>query len=65
MSEYDRHGRRRTDDDETPDVEAHRNRIRRGDDDPAPTELNQHFHRRTDDGEDDGPDVEAHVFNTR
>ncbi len=64
MSEKEHHSKRHTDD-ESPDVEAHRHRIRRGDEGPAPIETEHHTHRLTDDGDDDGPDVEAHVFNSR
>ena len=60
MSEYEHHGKRRTEDDETPDVEAHRHRIRRGDEGPTPTEVEHHGKRRSGDDEDEGPDVEAH-----
>jgi hypothetical protein len=66
MSEYDKNGKRRNDDDETPDVEAHKAGKRRGDDGPPPTEMERNWHRHSDDGsDDDSPDVEAHRFKIR
>jgi hypothetical protein len=66
MSEYDHHGKRRSDDDETPEVEAHRHFRKRGEDGPSPAEVDRHWKKRTDgENDDDSPDVEAHRFRHR
>ncbi|HET6848913.1 MAG TPA: hypothetical protein VFH74_08645 [Gaiellales bacterium] len=63
MSEYEQHSKKRSGEDESPDVEAHSHFKKRGEDGPSPIEAEHHSKKHSDD--DDGPDVEAHLFANR